>query len=151
MENYIGDNWFILAIVLLIATIFIPILLFVLLFIKSGKFVKKPVGFGIVQAYSVIACVLMLIVRSERVNFAGVILGFLTIFVTVGTAFVKKYDFWGYCDLDLIFGDIRKFVNEEVLNTYEKIYNRGHLTLFKNSLNSFLLTSLFNIFIYDNP
>lgn len=47
---------------------------------------------------------------------------------------VKKYDFWGYCDLDLIFGDIRKFVNEEVLNTYEKIYNRGHLTLFKNSL-----------------
>ncbi|MCI5727584.1 MAG: hypothetical protein MR274_08770 [Clostridium sp.] len=94
MENYIGDNWFILAIVLLIATIFIPILLFVLLFIKSGKFVKKPVGFGIVQAYSVIACVLMLIVRSERVNFAGVILGFLTIFVTVGTAFVKKYDFF---------------------------------------------------------
>ena len=39
MENYIGDDWFILAIVLLIATIFIPILLFVLLFIKSGKFV----------------------------------------------------------------------------------------------------------------
>lgn len=47
---------------------------------------------------------------------------------------VKKYDFWGYCDLDLIFGNIRNFVTDEVLNKYEKIYNRGHLTIFKNSL-----------------
>ncbi len=47
---------------------------------------------------------------------------------------IKNYDFWGYCDIDLIFGNIRKFLTDEILEEYEKIYTRGHLTLFKNSL-----------------
>lgn len=46
---------------------------------------------------------------------------------------VKKYDFWGYCDLDLIFGDIRKFLSEDIFNNYKKIYNRGHMTIYKNT------------------
>ena len=24
---------------------------------------------------------------------------------------LQDYDFWGHCDVDLIFGDIRKFIN----------------------------------------
>lgn len=46
---------------------------------------------------------------------------------------VANYDFWGYCDLDLIFGNIRKFVTDEVLDAYDKIYTRGHMTLFRNN------------------
>ena len=46
--------------------------------------------------------------------------------------YLKEYDFWGHCDIDLIFGDIRKFVTEEILNKYNKIYHLGHLSLYKN-------------------
>lgn len=46
---------------------------------------------------------------------------------------VAGYDFWGFCDCDLIFGDLRYFITNEVLGSYDKISWRGHLTLFKNS------------------
>lgn len=47
--------------------------------------------------------------------------------------YLTKYDFWGYCDNDLIFGDIRNFITNEILENYEKILIRGHFTLFKNT------------------
>lgn len=47
--------------------------------------------------------------------------------------YIKDYDFWGYCDVDLIFGNIRKFITEDILNNYEKILSHGHFTLYKNS------------------
>ena len=37
-----------------------------------------------------------------------------------------KYDFWGYCDNDLIFGDIRKFLTDDVLLNYDYILGMGH-------------------------
>lgn len=46
---------------------------------------------------------------------------------------LSGYDFWGYCDCDLLFGDIRKFITDELLESYKKILMRGHFTLFKNS------------------
>lgn len=46
---------------------------------------------------------------------------------------LKIYDFWGYCDIDLIFGDIRKFVTDDILNEYDKINLHGHFSLFKNN------------------
>lgn len=42
---------------------------------------------------------------------------------------VKNYDFWGYADLDLIFGDIRRFITDEVLLCHDKIQTAGHLTV----------------------
>jgi hypothetical protein len=50
---------------------------------------------------------------------------------------LQPYDFWGYCDLDLIFGDIRSFFTEEVLAEYDVISTRreflsGPCTLFRN-------------------
>jgi hypothetical protein len=44
-----------------------------------------------------------------------------------------KYDFWGCCDLDMIFGDLRKFLREDILSAYNKILCRGHLTLYRNT------------------
>ncbi|MDR1895710.1 MAG: hypothetical protein LBR10_02850 [Prevotellaceae bacterium] len=45
---------------------------------------------------------------------------------------ISEYDYWGYCDLDLIFGDIREFITSEVLSEYEMIGFQGHSTLYKN-------------------
>ena len=45
---------------------------------------------------------------------------------------LKGFDFWGYCDIDMIFGNIRKFLTEDILSTYRKVLGHGHLTLFKN-------------------
>lgn len=47
--------------------------------------------------------------------------------------YIKDYDFWGYCDTDIIFGDLSKFLTEDVLNKYDKIYSLGHLTLYRNT------------------
>jgi hypothetical protein len=46
---------------------------------------------------------------------------------------LAKYDFWGHCDLDVIFGDLRAFLREDILKFYPKILCRGHLCLYRNS------------------
>ena len=56
--------------------------------------------------------------------------------VTYGEVFsqeLKNYDFWGYCDLDLAWGDIRRFITDDILEKYEKIGFQGHSTLYKNT------------------
>lgn len=47
--------------------------------------------------------------------------------------YIQEYDFWGHCDCDLIFGDIRAFVTDEVLDQNSKIFSRGHLTIYRNN------------------
>ncbi len=44
-----------------------------------------------------------------------------------------EYDFWGHCDMDLIWGDIRSFVTEKILEKYDKIGFQGHSTLYRNA------------------
>ncbi|WP_066717468.1 DUF6625 family protein [Clostridium sp. Marseille-P299] len=46
--------------------------------------------------------------------------------------YLKGYDFWGHCDIDLFFGNIRNFITEEILQKYNRIYTRGHCCLYKN-------------------
>ncbi|PZW39060.1 hypothetical protein LX95_02200 [Mesonia algae] len=51
---------------------------------------------------------------------------------------VEGYDFWGFCDMDIIWGDIRNFMNTDILSKYDIISSRkeaisGHFSLFKNS------------------
>lgn len=45
---------------------------------------------------------------------------------------LKEYDFWGYCDLDVIFGNLRKYLDINILTKYDKIYTVGHFTIYKN-------------------
>lgn len=40
--------------------------------------------------------------------------------------YVKNYDFWGFCDCDLIFGNIRNFFTDDILNKYDYILGLGH-------------------------
>ena len=46
-------------------------------------------------------------------------------------SYIKSYDFWGFGDLDLVYGDIRRFITDEVLN-HKFILGWGHLTLISN-------------------
>ena len=48
---------------------------------------------------------------------------------------LREYDFWGYCDNDLVFGNIRKFITDEILETHDRILARGHFSLYRNSKN----------------
>ena len=45
---------------------------------------------------------------------------------------LEKYDFWGYCDVDLIWGDIRKFVTDDLLENYCRVGVLGHCSILLN-------------------
>lgn len=54
--------------------------------------------------------------------------------------FIKEYDFWGNTDIDIIFGRIGEFVNDEMLCTYDVIsarndYPTGSFMIYKNEPN----------------
>lgn len=51
---------------------------------------------------------------------------------------LNDYDFWGFCDMDIIWGNIRKYMTDDVLENYDIISSRkkaisGHFNLFKNT------------------
>jgi len=51
---------------------------------------------------------------------------------------IEDYDFWGHGDIDVIYGNIRKFMTEDILNTYDIISSRhdyitGSFCLFRNN------------------
>ena len=47
--------------------------------------------------------------------------------------YLDNYDFWGHCDFDCIYGDLRKFLPENILKENERIYCLGHMSLYKNN------------------
>ena len=47
--------------------------------------------------------------------------------------YLLDYDFWGYCDCDLIFGRIRSFISDDLLLKYDKLLRTGHLTFVRNT------------------
>lgn len=47
---------------------------------------------------------------------------------------LEEYDFWGYCDIDLVFGNISKFVTKNDFERKDAIFNGGHFTLIKNNI-----------------
>lgn len=61
---------------------------------------------------------------------------------------LDKYDFWGHGDIDLVYGNIREFMTEELLNNYDVLSSRhdyitGSFALFRNNeqINSLFLES----------
>ena len=44
---------------------------------------------------------------------------------------ITQYDYWGFCDIDLLWGDIDNLVPLE--EGYDKLYVHGHMTLMKNT------------------
>jgi len=46
--------------------------------------------------------------------------------------YLESFDFWGHCDLDMVMGDLRKYLTEDILENYNKVLIRGHLCLYRN-------------------
>lgn len=46
--------------------------------------------------------------------------------------YLSSYDYWGHCDMDLIFGDLQHFFDLYNLYGYDKFGTLGHLSLFRN-------------------
>jgi hypothetical protein len=71
---------------------------------------------------------------------------------------ISGYDFWGHSDLDVIYGDIREFLNHEMLDTYDFIslrheYTTGVFALYRNNekMNTFFMRSKDYKVVFTNP
>lgn len=47
---------------------------------------------------------------------------------------IKPFDFWGHCDLDVIWGNLNKYLTDYLFGNYEKIFTSGHMTIYKNDV-----------------
>lgn len=47
--------------------------------------------------------------------------------------YLADYEYWGYCDLDIILGDLNKFITQEMLEKYDKIFPLGHFAIYRNT------------------
>lgn len=47
--------------------------------------------------------------------------------------YLQGYDYWGSCDMDLVFGDLQKFFTKYELYKYDKFLHQGHLALYRNN------------------
>ena len=70
----------------------------------------------------------------------------------VFSEYIKDYDFWGFCDIDLIFGNIGHFITSEVLSKYNKILTQGHFCLMKNDdkMNNLFMEKYKNVRDYQS-
>lgn len=51
---------------------------------------------------------------------------------------LRGFDFWGHCDMDVVWGNIRGFISDRMLARYDVISSRtrkmsGHFSLFRNT------------------
>jgi len=46
--------------------------------------------------------------------------------------YINGYNFWGYCDSDIILGDLSHFINDDILDAHDRIYFLGHFCLYRN-------------------
>lgn len=58
---------------------------------------------------------------------------FKAVYGTIFEDYLQEYDYWGYCDMDMIFGDLSWFFKKYQLNLYDKFQSVGHLTLMRNT------------------
>lgn len=47
--------------------------------------------------------------------------------------YLVDYDFWGICDTDLLLGKLSHFINDKLLDKYDKVFTMGHLSLIRNT------------------
>lgn len=47
--------------------------------------------------------------------------------------YLKGYDYWANCDMDMLFGDLRNFFNQYELKKYDRFLHLGHLSLYRNT------------------
>jgi hypothetical protein len=74
---------------------------------------------------------------KPNINYAYKLCDFKPTYGLIFEEYLKEYDFWGYGDIDLIFGNIRLFITDEILSNYDIIsphnqFLAGYFVLFRN-------------------
>ncbi|MGO2978370.1 MAG: DUF6625 family protein [Leuconostoc mesenteroides] len=66
--------------------------------------------------------------------------------------YIQNYDFWGYCDCDLIFGRLSYFWNDDILEKNDKVGMLGHASLIRNKreFNESFMKSINKQKVYKN-
>lgn len=66
--------------------------------------------------------------------------------------FLTEYDHWGYCDIDLLFGNISHFIDSDMLDYYDKIGHLGHFSLYKNKkeINELFMSDNYYLDVFTN-
>lgn len=64
--------------------------------------------------------------------------------------YIKEYKFWGHCDVDTIMGELNKFITDELLDKYDKLFCLGHMILYKNNFenNRVFMSKIANRYLY---
>lgn len=64
--------------------------------------------------------------------------------------YIGKYDYWGHCDIDLLFGDLDAFLTGEKIREFDKVGHLGHMTLYKNDkvINKLFMSEINGLFRY---
>lgn len=64
--------------------------------------------------------------------------------------YIKDYDYWGYCDIDLLFGDLDAFIAFEKIAKFDKVGHLGHMALYKNNreINRLFMSELNGVLRY---
>ena len=47
--------------------------------------------------------------------------------------FIQGYDYWGYCDMDMVFGDLSWWFDKYNLYKYDRFLSLGHLSMMRNT------------------
>lgn len=45
---------------------------------------------------------------------------------------ISGYDYWGFCDVDLIWGDLSKFYPDQLIKKYDRFLINGHIQFYRN-------------------
>lgn len=46
---------------------------------------------------------------------------------------LKGYQYWGYCDCDVVLGNLNHYVTDELLAGYDKLFELGHCSILRNT------------------
>lgn len=76
--------------------------------------------------------------RTYRFSYAYKLNDFKPVYGHLFSEYLERYQFWGYTDLDLIYGNISLFVCQDILNNFDIITANtstvlGHFTLLRNN------------------
>jgi hypothetical protein len=82
---------------------------------KLRKQISNVLGFDASLAYSYKVC------------------DYRAIYGLIFSDLVEGYDYWGFCDLDLIFGDMEKVLDNALMESPDKVFQRAHFSLYKNT------------------
>ena len=67
-----------------------------------------------------------------KIKHAYKVCDFKPLYWALVDSFGGQWDFWGHCDVDLMFGDISNYLTPQLLEDFDKIFSVGHFTIYRN-------------------